>query len=328
MRRTLVLGSVLSLVALLASAGVAGAGHRTVGEVTTLRTYDPDAGELPEGLTIDRRGRVYLTMTFLGEVRRVDPDGSEVVVAQLPAVNGFGPLGIVADQDGDLYVGVVAFDPALQGVYHVARDGSIARLAGSEQIGFANGLAFGDRGVLYITDSVAGRVWRSVRGGPVELWLESPLLLGDGSGPLPFPLGANGITYRQRTLYVTNTEIGSVIAIPVRPDGEAGSPVVLAHDARLGGADGITVDVRGNLYVAVIAQSTILRLSPAGEVIEVLADASDGLDSASSLAFGTGRGDRTSLFVANFSVAPFFGGVRTAPPALLTLETGEVGRPH
>ena len=51
---------------------------------------------------------------------------------------------------------------------------------------------------------------------------------------MPFPIGANGITYRHRTVYVTNTELGSVVAIPVLPDGTAGTHHVVVQDARMG----------------------------------------------------------------------------------------------
>src|SRR5206468_13022075 len=130
-----------------------------------------------------------------------------------------------------------------------------------------NGLAFGPGGDLYVTDSILGAVWRLPRGGGTsEIWEQSPLLAGTGVFGLGFPLGANGIGYRNGELFVTNTEIGSIVRIPVLPDGSAGTPRLVAQGAALFGADGITVDVAGNLYVAVNPQSTIVRVAPAGAV--------------------------------------------------------------
>lgn len=152
-------------------------------------------------------------------------------------------------------------------------------------------------------------------------------MAGDGSAPLPFPLGANGITYRHNTVFVTNTELGSVVAVPVDPDGSPGTPAVLVQSPTLAGADGVALDVHGGLYVAVIAQSTIVHIGRDG-TLTTLADAADGLDFASSLAFGTGRGLRTTLFIVNFSVGPFFGEPIGAGPALLSLEVGVPGLPQ
>lgn len=299
-----------------------------VGPVQTLRMYNAEAGEQPEGITVDKRGKIYVSMPFIGQLRRVDRDGSEHLVAPLPTGNGFGPVGLAVDAPGNVYVGVVTFNPETHGIWRVRPSGSATRLPGSSAIGFPNGVAFGDRGTLYATDSINGAVWAIPKGGSAHLWVQDPLLSGVGGGPLPFPIGANGITYRHRTLYVTNTEKGSVLAIPVRPDRSAGTPTVLAQGSALGGADGIAADIRGNLYVAVIAQSTIVRIPPDGRSITVIADGSDGLDWASSVAFGTSKGKRTTLYAVNFSIGPLFGAPRTHGPALLALDVGVRGLPQ
>ena len=326
MRRTFVL--FLSLVCLAVFATGALAGPHATGEVQTLRTYDPDAGELPEGIAIDKRGRIYLTMAPLGELRRIDTDGSEHVVAQLPVGGGNGALGLAVDAPGNVYVAVHTNDPATQGVYRVTPAGDVSRLPGSEQIGFANGVAFGDEGTLYVTDTIRGAVWAIPKGGSAELWVEGPLFTGTGDAPPPFPIGANGITYRLGTVFVTNTEQASIVSIPVNDDGSAGEPSILIQDPALGGSDGIAADVHGDLYVPVIGQSTLVRVAGDGSGVEVLADKDDGLDYASSAAFGTGRGERTTLFFVNFSIGPFFGDVRTHGPALLSIDVGVPGLPQ
>lgn len=300
-----------------------------VGDVTTVATFDADAFELPEGVTIDKRGHIYVTMPFLaeGNVRRVDLDGTDHPVADLPTGGGFGPLGLTVDGPGNLYVGVVTTDPATQGVYRVTPDGASQRLPGSGAIAFANDVTFGDRGTLYVADST-GNIWRIPNGGATELWLAHDLLEGNGSAGFGFPVGANGIAYRHRTVYVTNTEQGSIVAVPVRSDGSAGTPTIVAQSAALGGADGVELDVLGNLYVNVIARSEIVRVAPDGSSIDTVADGDDGFDFPSTSAFGTGGGERTTLYTVNFSIGPLFGGTRTWGPALLAIDTGAVGLPQ
>ena len=328
MRRWLAMIGLLSLFGVITPASGAWADPPTPGSSETLRTWDPDLGQLPEGIAVDKRGHIYVTMPFTGELRRIDPDGSEQVVANLPTGGGFGPLGLAVDAPGNVYAGVATFDPATHGVWRVSRSGSTARLPGSEAIGFPNGVAFDDRGNLYATDSIGGAVWRIPRGGSAEPWIQHELLAGDDSAPLPFPVGANGITYRHRTVFVTNTELGSVVAVPVRPDGSAGSPSVAAQDPALGGADGIALDVHGGMYVAVIVQSTIVHIPSGGGAVTTIADGSDGLDFASSIAFGTGDGERKTLFAVNFSAGPFFGFPRTHGPGLLAIDAGVPGLPQ
>ena len=72
--------------------------------VTTLIGFDPAAGELPEGLAIDRRGTMYLSFPLTGDILAVFPDGNRSTHPALPAGPGFGQLGLAVDSQGTLYV--------------------------------------------------------------------------------------------------------------------------------------------------------------------------------------------------------------------------------
>ena len=76
-------------------------------------------------------------------------------------------------------------------VFHVGRDGIPVPLPGTENIVWANALAFDQRGNLYITEAYSGSpplyngkggIWRVPPGGEAELWLRDDLLTGIG-GP-------------------------------------------------------------------------------------------------------------------------------------------------
>ena len=237
----------------------------------------------------------------------------------VPPGAGNGVVGLAVDAPGNVYVGAATLDPATSGVYKIARDGSFARLPGTGAITFANGIALDKRGNVYVTDTIGGSVWRvPASGEPATEWFESPLLLGDGSFGFGFPLGANGIAYRQKDIVVGNTEAGRLVRIPINPDGSAGSASILAEGLALLAIDGITFDVHGNVWACVIGQSTIVQVSPTGAVTTV-ATAADGLDWASSLAFGK-NGD---LWVVNFAIGPPGG----PGPALLRLVVDAKGQP-
>ena len=291
--------------------------------VTVVVDYDPALGELPEGVAVDKTGNVFVSVSPLGRIEKITPSGSRSIYAQVvPPGSGNGPLGLAVDAVGNVYAAVATFDPATSGVYRVARDGSSVRLAGTGAIAFPNGLTFDQRGNLYVTDTVGAAVWRIPRRGAAELWLQSPLLAGDGSIGFGFPLGANGIAYRQGELVVGNTELARLVRIPIEPDGSAGAPSILAQSPLLFAADGLAFDVHGNVWVAVIAQSAIRTVSPDGSIATV-ATAADGLDWASSIAFGTSHGERGSLYAVNFAIGPPGG----PGPRLLKLDVGVRGQP-
>jgi len=306
----------LVVAALLVPVGVAGAQI----DVEVVVDYDPGAGELPEGVAVDKRGDVFVSVAPLGQVRKVDRDGSETLLAQLvPPGSGLGVLGLAVDAPGNVYAAATTFDRATSGVYKIARDGSFVRLPGTEAISFPNGITLDKEGNVYVTDTTRGAVWRvPARGGPAHVWFESPLLLGTGDFQFGFPLGANGIAYRQNAIVVGNTEGARLVRVEIEPDGSAGGFSVLAQGPALLGVDGLAFDVHGNLWAAVIAQSTIVRVSPSG-VVTTVATAADGLDWASSLAFGK----RDDLWAVNFAIGPPGG----PGPALLRLAAGVHGQP-
>ena len=285
--------------------------------------FDRTLGELPEGIAIDRDGTIYVTLSPRGEIRRIAPDGSQSTLAQIsPPGAGFGPLGLAFDRDGDLYVTAGTFDPASSGVYRVSTDdGTSERVAGSSAIVLPNAIAFDGQGRMYVTDSATGSVYRAVGDGPLALWLTDPRLAGDGSFGFGVPLGANGIAYRQGSLYVAATELGRIMRIPVASDGTAGTPQVYAESAQLVGADGLAFDVHGNLYVSANAQNKLVRLSPGG-AIQTLATATDGLDFPAGIAFGRGSLGHASVFIVNFAI-----GAPGAGPSISEIDVGIAGQP-
>jgi sugar lactone lactonase YvrE len=287
--------------------------------VETVVTFDLGAGELPEGVAVDRRDNVYVSLIApVSEIRKIRPGGRQSTLVSFD-VGGFGPLGLAVGARGAVYVAVASFEPATQGVYRVTRDGTATRLPGTGAISFPNDLAFDRWGNLFVTDTAGGAVWRIAPGGSAELWIQDPLLEGTGELGAAVPLGANGIALRRHAVIVSNTELGTLLRIRIREDGTAGKLRVAAEDPALFGIDGIALARSGAVYAAVNAQSTIVRVE--GDEITTIADAGDGINGASGVAFGMRR-DRRNLFVVNFGV------FSPAPtPSLLKIAVGVRGAP-
>lgn len=298
--------------------------------------FIPMPGISPRGVAVDKAGNVYVSASvIIGadeyiSIWKFTPDGEPSFLAEI----GQGTIGgLMVSAKGDLYIALAAGID--RGVYRMDQKGNIELLPGSDQIFFANGLAFDNRGTLYITESVSltgppppfgqGGIWRIPRGGTAELCLRDELLTGTGVLGQPVPFGANGIVYYRDDLYVTNTEKETVLRIPVWPDGSLGLPEVwttlqevpespLAEGPLPVCGDGIILDVHGNLYVAVLTRSAVVRIDArnlsqetvAAFRIPVDSPLSAPLDFPASLFFGTGKGERQSLFVTNVGLGALF----------------------
>ena len=311
-----------------ASVTMATATATATGHIETVVEFDAGAGELSEGVAVDKRGNVFASLSPLGQLVKIPAGTTDAV--PFGSVSGLGAgdiglLGLAVDAPGNVYGAVFAPTGTATGVWKFDRKtGAEELVPGTSSMAFPNSVAFDKRGTMYITDTIGGAVWRVERDGTAETWVQSSLLEGDGSLGFPFPLGANGIAVRNNTVYVGVTEQSSIVTIPIQPDGSAGTPEVLAT---IPGAavDGIALDVHGNVYFANPVPSAIIKVSADGSVNGTVADDSAFLDGPTSVAFGTGRGDKQSLYAVNFSVA--LGTPLGAGPSVVKVDVGVPGQP-
>ena len=300
--KRLVRGLALGVVATLAIGGVAaGDGHARV-----VIPFDMDAGEVAEGVAVDEWGNVFTAVSGQGRFMRL-PSGAEeaqplVDVTGL-AESDFGVTGLAFNGDDDqyyyaLYGAVVSANPDLNGIVFVdpgakfETDFKWRHIPGTNRMGMPNGIAFSDEGEsMYVSDSVMGAIWRLPLFGFIgysepDVWIADPLLEGTGAIGLPFPVGANGVAVRDGVVYVGVTEQGTVVGVPIEPDGAAGEPFVHAELPGVA-VDGIVFDAAGNLYVADPPAHTLWKVAPDGAVTAV-ADVGDGLSGPSSVALWDG----------------------------------------
>jgi sugar lactone lactonase YvrE len=302
------------------------AGALSMGDSEVQIVFEPP--QFPDTVAVNKRGDVLVSFV-LGGVWNFTAGAAPSLVCDVDFSRG-----LAVKADGDAYVVGVRLSPTfLLGVYRLPRDGGpCTHLPGTDQIAQPNALAFDKVGNLYVTDHDPGRIYRISPGGTVDLWLEDPLL-----APVPLPgdpgfvVGANGIQYWQGSLLVANTTQRSILRVPILPEGSPG-PVAVLYDvaANPGGPvffpDGLALDVHGNVYAADAISSQIVRVSADGSYAEILAAAYAGhpLDSPTSLAFGTGKGNRKNLFVTNSGL---IGPSAMGMPSLIRIGTEVPGNP-
>jgi hypothetical protein len=125
-------------------------------------------------------------------------------------------------------------------------------------------------------------VWRvSIADGTVSAWASGPQLAP--SGVLPF-VGANGLKLHGGAVWVSNTQLGTLLRIPIRPDGSAAQIQTIAHG--LPGIDDFAFTGPGNrapVLAAINGDSTVVLIRPDGSQRTVLT-AADGLSNPSAVA--------------------------------------------
>jgi sugar lactone lactonase YvrE len=260
---------------------------------------DPAASLYPSGVAIDRQGNAYLAMALTGEIRRIAPGGAVSPLAVIGPPPPTGMLnGLAVDGQDNVYA-VLASNDANHGVWRVTPSGEKSLFASLPTPGMPNGLVLDSSGNLYVSDSQRGQIFRVDTTGAVALWSADPLLQGSPTGGVTsFPVGARGIALDQGggNLLVVVADAGRVVRIPITAEGGAGTATVFAQDAALRGADGITFDGAGQLYVAVNWGNRLVTVSPQGQVAVPAMD--HPLRFPSSLAFGTG-GNAGTLYITN-----------------------------
>ena len=285
----------------------------TSGSVKVLRTYDESLEEFPEGIAAGPGGELFVSITPLGQIRVINPDGTEKTLIDL----GEGKtLGLAVGADGDVFFAQHSPGSPNHGVHKITGQFTSQVLPGTEEITHPNGLAFDEQGVLYVSDSQGGTLWRIPPEGGAEIWMQDGLLEGTDETPGFPPIGVNGVGWHQDNLYVTNHEKGTVLRIPVLEGGDPGTPEILAQD--MYSLDGLTLDGEGNIYAAFGARSQIIMIDPGSGETAVLASRENGLDLPSSLVFGTQPGNRGSLYFTNYAVMG-----RGPGPGVLVLEPAE-----
>ncbi len=330
--RSLLVGIALVGAANVVDAPSALAGHsRHRPEVEELLALDPALGQLPESLTIDEDGNLFVSMsTFIAKVSP-NLELSNYATLPLPSVAHFA-LGVKVGPDGCLYnvSGAFVSDPPGAFVWRICEEDDVELLATLDPNGFPNDLAFDDDGLMYVTDPFLGRIWRVDTYGNVEVWLDHPLLDGNADDPvLPAHyFGVDGIAFdkNKKNLYVGNLDFGEILKIALKPDGQPGAIETYARDPLLLGADGLAFDKQGTLYVAVNAADRLVAVDHCGNVDVI--DEGSPLDAPSSLVFSTRPDEKKTLYISSFAINRALGAVPGPPePALLSFEAQHPGLP-
>jgi sugar lactone lactonase YvrE len=249
--------------------------------------FDLDKGQTPESIVLAPNGTAYVAFAKARQIAEISPSGTTRILATLPApadggVNtpalGF-PLTVGIDRatDGTLYFLYATGTADLTGVWRLRPGGTPQRIAPLPATSLPNGLALDQRTrSLYVADST-GVVWRvPTKGGTATVWSSDEEL-----APAGF-LGANGIKLRDGAAWVTNLDRGTIVRIPLRANGNAGSAKVSATG--LPGIDDFAFTGSGNEIIAALDTTNQVTLVKPDGTHTVVLTAADGLQGPTAIA--------------------------------------------
>jgi len=216
------------------------------------------AEHVPVYVAIDPlTSEVYVTDRPTGSVYVYDRDGAyQREYRPDAATEGWQPLGIAFDKDGNVYFSDWADEN--QAIKKFDRAGTLVLTYGeSEKLSYPNGVVVASDGRLYVTDSNNGRLLVYAPTGE----LVSKVGRGAGAGNLGLPRGlaADG----QGRLFVVDSSGNGVLVYRTLVEGEP-QPEHLGffgghgiEDGKFSFPIGIAVDDRGRVYVSDTANGRI-----------------------------------------------------------------------
>lgn len=247
----------------------------------TLVTYP--VGTNLENIAVSSGGDLFVTSLLDGIIYRVSPAGSSQVFGKTP---GYA-VGAAFDTNGNL---IVSSGTSL---YKFQSDGTrtlVTDIVGAQSL---NGVTSFSPGVVLVADDGAATVWQvNVNSGTARAWLSGGLLEPHNDF---LPIGPNGVKLFGGAVYITNTGAGTIIRVPILPDGAAGMPSVYASGLPL---DDFAFGADGSLFLATQVENSVIRLFPDG-TRSIIATQADGLLGDSALAFGRTSADSQSIYVVN-----------------------------
>lgn len=152
-----------------------------------------------------------------------------------------------------------------------------------------------NNGTILVADSGAGVVYRiDTNTGNYTVVIDDPTMKFAPNATLQ--IGINGVHIRGNYLYYTSSTQGLFARIPINPDGTADGAAQII--ARNGFEDDFIFDRAGNAYVATNLQSTVQKITLAGDVTVVAGNINSTLLAGSTATqFGRTAADSSVLYV-------------------------------
>lgn len=200
----------------------------------------------PEGIAIAIDGRLFVGSFATGAIVRFADESSTAE----SLVSADGPLnnviGMVFDEKRQLLWACNSNISSRRGASLVGIDPQSGQITVSHAFpsggeSFCNDVTVDEQGDVFATDSFGHRIMRlpaksATTADALSVWVEAPAFQ-----VAPGEFGLNGITNLSRNIYTVVYATGTLLRIPINPDGSAGTVEALTMAEPLAGPDGLKI---------------------------------------------------------------------------------------
>jgi gluconolactonase len=257
----------------------------------------------PECILAERNGTLW-SADARGGVVRIEPDGTQTLIAQTPnphfnlaagaaqsLLSGTLPNGLAFAENGDILISNFGTDR----LERMTRSGETRVVLDSidgRPLGKVNFVLRDRQNRLWLTVSTQINPWSEAINSTLA---DGSIILIDGRGPRIVADGfhfTNEIRFdaAEEWLYVAETTGKRITRLRVEPDGSLVDREIYGP-ANLGAGlvDGIAFDAYGNLWVTMIFADRLIAITPDGELLNLLEDGDDAATERFEADFATGQ---------------------------------------
>ena len=263
-----------------------GRGDRVIANpaARTIATFDLAAGQQPENFIPAADGGFDVNFGFNRQVAYVSAKGQVSVLATMPLSDSLSKspigkafLGGMVRAGGSLYVNYTTGFAADDGIWRIGPNGQPTRISAFPVSSLLNGLALDPRtGYLYAADSLASVIRRvPLAGGTPVAWATGSALARTNN------LGANGIKVHDGAVWVSNTDNGTLLRIPIDRDGGAGP--IQTWASGLPTIDDFAFTGHGDTVAIALDEDNKVVLLSDHRIVRTILSAGDGISNPSSI---------------------------------------------
>ncbi|MBC7935666.1 MAG: hypothetical protein H7Y86_09985 [Rhizobacter sp.] len=215
----------------------------------------------PAGCCFDKWGNFYVCTFRDGKLIKIKPNGSRQVIAD----NLEGPIQVVSDRQGNLFVSVAGIGEAVGSkIYKFTPNGTKSILADLFSLGgiALTGMAIDKYDNLYVGNFVNDIIHKVTPGGTATVFVHLSL------PGIPYTPFTGYLTYANENIYAAGTTISRLYKITLAGQvsvlagtGQAGAQDGAPATATFTGPNGIAADPSGNvLYISESVSKRLRRI--------------------------------------------------------------------
>jgi gluconolactonase len=291
----------------------------------------------PECILAEADGTLW-TADARGGVMRINPDGSQVLIAQKSGrdftadnstdkyiLNGTLPNGLAMARNGDILIA----NFGTNAIERMTREGFSETLYDSidgEPLGKTNFILRDSRDRIWITVTTRLEPWtrcvaeRTPDGYIALIDKRGIRIVAEGF------IGTNEIRLdaQEEWMYVVESNARHISRLRVQPDGSLTDQQVFGPEDLGGVPDGFAFDAYGNLWITLVMYDRIVALTPEGELLTLLEDGDPQRNAEMDQHFRNRTVTPEVMLATKGTLAPWMASLTFGGPDLKTVYIGSL----